>query len=863
MAAGFDDSDAVAPKLYLLDMGREKYGDCILCRFGDTTILIDGGHPRDDQSRNGFPSIPEQLASIFGHPPPFDLSLLVVTHVHSDHIGCLPALVERGILRPERALVADEGFGFGHPAGGGDALDAPGVTPAMRRIVAALREESRADVRDATAVAEFLEDAANLEARYRQMLATLEQRGVKVVRFGRDDHAPVEAAFAAVGLKVLGPTQDHLLICAEAIAQLTQDALTAVSDLADDDLDAVDEVALYRSLAGRSFSDAADMPGKGAALNDQSIVLRFAVGGRKVLLTGDMQLAKAEVSGLGELMTALRETVQADGPFDFVKIAHHASYNAFNAGVLAEVAETRVFAMSGGIDDATHPDPDVLRLLRKNRPRIQWARTDRNGLITVSLGASGVRLRTSRGELNDSTANTDMASPPVVSTGSPASPAAVPPPLAVIPPAPAVVQRVEAGDDRVVEVLARVPHTATRVTLTIDVQPQESAAGAVERPAPGNQPPPAPRRDGGTLPELRIGGGRTLPPLLFATSAQALARNIGQAEATHLLTALRRAGQTVFDGLPAGLTDAAQAATRVRERLETRHRGVVLLGGYDVVPALKLDTLDPGLRSRLPASHGDSDDFIVWSDDVYGDVQGDSLPEVPVSRIPDGLSADLVFAAVQAAGGGRAQRFGLRNLQRPFAQDIFQTLAGQEGLLVCEKTQPANLSSATLDADAVYLMLHGADTDGTRFWGEDAAGTLEAINVGNVPARSPAVVFTGCCWGALCVDKPAALTDPGRIPAPRTPPASMALSFLRAGALAFVGCTGSHYSPIVRPFTYFGAPMHQAFWQHFRGGVAPAEALLKAKQDYLQGMPHGRTSPQGQAIERKILWQYTCLGLGW
>ncbi len=760
--------------------------------------------------------------------------------------------------------MADEGLGFGHPADGGDALDAPGVTPAMRRLVAALREESRADVKDAATVAEFLEDAANLETRYRQMLATLEQQGVAVVRFGRDNHAPVEEVFAAVGMKVLGPTQDHLLICAEAIARLTQDALTAVSDLTDDDLETVDEVALYRSLAGRSFSDAADMPGKGAALNDQSLVLRFAVGGRKVLLTGDMQFAKAEVSGLGELMTALRGTVEADGPFDFVKIAHHASYNALDASVLAEIADTRVFAMSGGIDDSTHPDPDVLRLLRRNRPRIQWARTDRNGLITVSLGASGVRLRTSRGELNDATANTDVAPPPpVVSPGLPAAPAAVLPQPTMVPPAPAVVQRVEAGDDRVVEVIARVPHTATRVTLTIDVQPQESAAGIPERPAPVRQPPPAPRRADGTLPELRIGGGRTLPPLLFVTSAQALARNIGQAEAAHLLAALRQAGQTVFDGLPAGAADATQAAARVRERVESRHHGVVLLGGYDVVPSLRLDALDPGLRGRLPASHGDSDDFIVWSDDVYGNVQGDSFPELPVSRIPDGLAADLVFAAVQAEGGGRARRFGLRNRQRPFAQEIFQTVAGQESLLVCETTQPADLDSAALDADAVYLMLHGADTDGSRFWGEDDAGTLEAINIGNIPAHSPAVVFTGCCWGALCVDKPAALTDPGRSPAPRTPPASMALSFLRAGALAFVGCTGSHYSPIIGPFNYFGAPMHKAFWQRFREGAAPAEALLKAKHDYLEGMPHGRTSPQGQAIERKILWQYTSLGLGW
>lgn len=849
--------DVIAPSLYLLDMGAEKYGDCILGRFGEVTVLIDGGHRRDDQMHGDTPSIPEQLARILGHPPPFDLSLLVVTHCHADHIGCLPALVARGDLRPAWALVADENLGFGRAAGDaggmGDELDAPDVAPVLRRLVAALREESQAGTGDPAAVEQFLADAAQLEPAYRQMLATLEQRGTRVVRYGRDDAAPLEEAFAMAGLKILGPTQDHLLLCAEAIARLTQDALAALADVGADALagETVDEVALYRSLVLRSFSDAADKPGRGAALNDQSIVLRFAPGGLKVLLTGDMQLAKAEIAGLDPYMSALRSTIKADGPFDFVKIAHHGSYNALDAGALADLAGTRCFAISGGSQDPVHPDPGVLRLLQRNLPQIQWARTDRNGLITVSLGPGGVRLEPERGELNDSRANTpDFVAQP--------HPAAAPraEPLPPVSWAPAV-----SSDSGMVEVITRIPHVATRVVVTIDVQPL--AAPAVPGP-PAPSRTAVPRGVDRSLPELRIAGGRNLPPLLFATSAEGLARNIGQAEASHLLASLRGAGQTVMDTLPAGSSDAAVAASVVRDQLEDRHRGVVLLGGYDIVPAQKLDTLDPDLRAKLPASHGDEDDFIVWSDDVYGDVQGDAFPEVPVSRIPDGLSAELMFAAIQAGrGSSRPSRFGLRNSQRPFAQEIYQVLAGEEDLLICERTTPPDINSSVLDADAIYLMLHGSDSDGTRFWGEDEAGTLEAINLGNIPARSSAVVFTGCCWGALCVDRPAARTEPGLAPASRTPASSIALSFLRAGALAFIGCTGSHYSPVAKPFTYFGAPMHQAFWERYQQGLAPAQALLQAKQDYLEDMPHGRSSVQGKAIERKILWQYTCLGLGW
>jgi len=856
--------DAIVPSLYLLDMGAEKYGDCILGRFGEVTVLIDGGHRRDDRRHGDTPAIPEQLARILGHPPPFDLSLLVVTHCHADHIGCLPALVARGDLRAEWALVADENLGFGRAAGeDGDGLDAPGVAPVVRRLVAALREESQANVRDAAAVEQFLADAAQLEPDYRRMLATLEQRGTRVVRYGRDDAAPVEAAFAPVGLKILGPTQDHLLLCAEAIAQLTQDALAALADVGADE--AVDEVALYRSLALRSFSDAADKPGRGAALNDQSLVLRFAPGGRKVLLTGDMQLAKAEIAGLDPYMTALRGTIKADGPFDFVKIAHHGSYNALDAAGLADLAGTRCFGISGGRRDPVHPDPGVLRLLQRNLPDVQWARTDRNGLVTVSLGPDGVRLLPERGDLDDFRASSPDAAipaptPAAVPVAPPRSPAPGPaalPPVTWAPAAP--------SDSGMVEVITRIPHVATRVVVTIDVQPQavSSPAGVAGPPVLSRTVTMPPQQDH-SLPELRIAGGRILPPLLFATSAEGLARNIGQAEAGHLLASLRRAGQTVVDAVPAGSGDAAMAASVVRASLEARHHGLVLLGGYDVVPAQKLDTLDPDLRSQLPASHGDEDDFIVWSDDVYGDLQGDVFPEIPVSRVPDGLSADLMFAALQSGGGsGRSSRFGLRNARRPFAQEIYHVLGGEEDLLICERTTPPDINASVLEADAIYLMLHGSDSDGTRFWGEDEAGTLEAINLGNIPARSSAVVFTGCCWGALCVDRPAARTEPGIAPASRTPASSIALSFLRSGALAFIGCTGSHYSPIAKPFTYFGAPMHQAFWEHYRQGMAPAPALLQAKRDYLEGMPHGRKSVQGKAIERKILWQYTCLGLGW
>ncbi len=56
--------------------------------------------------------------------------------------------------------------------------------------------------------------------------------------------------------------------------------------------------------------------------------------------------------------------------------------------------------------------------------------------------------------------------------------------------------------------------------------------------------------------------------------------------------------------------------------------------------------------------------------------------------------------------------------------------------------------------------------------------------------------------------------------------------------------------------------MHTAFWSAYFGGAGPATSLFRAKMEYAKGLPHGQTALAAQAIEYKILRQYTCLGLG-
>ncbi len=124
------------------------------------------------------------------------------------------------------------------------------------------------------------------------------------------------------------------------------------------------------------------------------------------------------------------------------------------------------------------------------------------------------------------------------------------------------------------------------------------------------------------------------------------------------------------------------------------------------------------------------------------------------------------------------------------------------------------------------------------------------------------VVFAGCCWGALPVSAPASRYETGTpIPA-SNPEQSIALMCLERGALAFVGCTGSHYSPVEAPYDNAAGPMHRFFWEETAAGHAPAAALFNAKRRYAEELPTV-TDVVDLATRYKTLVQFTCLGLGW
>lgn len=827
---------------HFLDVGGLKYGECTLVEFGAIRILIDGSHSKDFEGQDGYRSIPEQLQDILGEPP-YDIAMIVVTHGHADHVGCLPELVSKGVIKPRFALLTDLKLGFGRTqADDASALDA--ANPRVR-LAALLREEDASDLDDRE-LAEFIDAVATVEQRYAGFVRDLVARGTEVIRY-RGQALPERLAqlLAPTGATLLGPTEEQLLFCAEQISTTNKEAEDAVDGTgADSDGDLI---GLYRSIA-RADADAQRNP-RGNGMNCQSITFAFGPPKARVLLAGDMQFSEPGVRGADEEVRKLRERVAQAGPYKLFKTTHHTSHNGQDDDFLAAIGDPELIVHSGGLNDSSHPFPDVLKML-KGRDGIRFARTDRNGVITVRPHLPADRaIEVTKGRLNNFTPNRtrdEMGEVPPSAT----------PQREFQPPVPASGVQI---------VIVNLPNAPVDLIVSgVDIRIRGQGERLVIRSGGGDpQPVRGPEIISPRLPPAPP-IGRSLERLLFVTDRERLRRNIGREEADAALASIEKAGGILQ------VSDGEAALDKTRQVLtgSTDVKGVVLLGGYDVIPSARTDAIGAELRGLLgDRVNADGDHFWVWSDKLYGDKNGDAVAEFAVSRVPDAHDAQLFRAAITAQPLRLGERFGVRNVVRPFADSTWTPGVGRRALNVSQDFLSSHVVPTDLQSSCHYFMLHGAEKDGRAFSGEYLNGGYPvAFTTENVPAAFNGIVFTGCCWGALIVDGKASLAGDAT-PPHRTPQTSIALSYLKAGAVAFIGCTGSHYSGAdPDPNLNLAALLHREFWSNIaQPAAAPAAALHRAKEAYLRWIVDQgtRLDPLATARRLKNFSQFTCLGLGW
>lgn len=287
--------------------------------------------------------------------------------------------------------------------------------------------------------------------------------------------------------------------------------------------------------------------------------------------------------------------------------------------------------------------------------------------------------------------------------------------------------------------------------------------------------------------------------------------------------------------------------------LQERPDYVVILGGPDVVP-------HQDLKSPLSGPAMD-DDPVVPSDLPYAcdaaaadAVSAFVAPSRVVSRIPDeqGKQAKLVFllglldAASKWKPGAKVgkKHFGLsaKVWERSTALSL-RRLFGAAGRTKTSPLAGPKWKKSELSPQWHFINCHGAQVD-PKFYGQlgrDYPPAHDSTLLPRLIARGT-VAAAECCYGAQVYDE-----------ADSDGPA-ICLTYLREGAIAFMGSTTIAYGPADSNDS--ADLICRFFLESCRAGASTGRALLEARQRFVKEA--GPLSP----VDLKTLAQFVLLGDG-
>ena len=122
----------------------------------------------------------------------------------------------------------------------------------------------------------------------------------------------------------------------------------------------------------------------GSALNNRSIVLRLDMSGFSALFTGDIE------SDIDALIAR-----RLGAPVDLLKAPHHGSATASSRSLL-QIADPRLSVISVG-EQNSYGHPAVATVDRLGERGGSVLRTDRDGTVSVTVNADGVKVKTDSG----------------------------------------------------------------------------------------------------------------------------------------------------------------------------------------------------------------------------------------------------------------------------------------------------------------------------------------------------------------------------------------------------------------------------------------------------------------------------------
>jgi hypothetical protein len=277
---------------------------------------------------------------------------------------------------------------------------------------------------------------------------------------------------------------------------------------------------------------------------------------------------------------------------------------------------------------------------------------------------------------------------------------------------------------------------------------------------------------------------------------------------------------------------------------------VAILGGPDIVPHQDLINPltgddrkdDPVVPSDLPYACDSpaSDDVSTF----VGPARAvGRIPDIPNEKDPELLLAILGLAARWTPpASADASYFGLSAyIWRESTAKSLKALFGRKARPRISPDDGPQWTKGDLQAPWHFINCHGAPAD-THFYGQKKKSFPVAVDAAVLPRKIArgTLATAECCYGAQLFD-PALATGPG-----------IAATYLRQGAIGFMGSTTVAYGPATR--NNYADLICRFFLESARTGASLGRAMLEARQRFV------KEAAPINPVDLKTLAQFILLG---